>query len=109
MFARLILSLLLAAFALPAMAIVPCHDDTAPAMVMAMPASGHHSAPMAPAMPDDRAMVHACIGCIPPSTLKAGTAVTPLAKTAEIRIAGTMSFDPGKAPAPDTPPPRAEA
>jgi len=108
MFARLILSLLLAAFALPAMATVPCHDDTAPAMVMAMQAPGHHQAPT-PAMPDDRAMVHACIGCIPPSTLKTGAAATPLAKTAEIRIAGRMSFDPGKAPAPDTPPPRAEA
>lgn len=108
MFARLILSLLLAAFALPAMATVPCHDETAPAMVMAMPSPGHHPAP-APATPDDRAMVHACIGCIPPSTLKAGSAAIFLAKTVEIRIAGPMSFDPGRTPAPATPPPRAEA
>lgn len=108
MLARLILSLLLAAFALPAMATLPCHDQTAPAMVMAMPSPGHHPAP-APAMPDDRAMVHACIGCIPPSTLKAAPTAMFLAKTAEIRIAGPMRFDPGKAPAPDTPPPRAEA
>ncbi len=106
MVARLILSLLLAAFALPAMAVVPCHD-AAPAM--AMTASGHHSVPMAPVAPDDRAMVHACIGCIPPSTLKAGAADVPVLKTAGIRMAHAVRFDPGKAPAPDTPPPRAEA
>jgi hypothetical protein len=108
MLARLILSLLLAALAFPAMAAASCHD--APSPQMAMP---HHGMPM-PAAPapahDDKAVVgHACIGCIPPSTLKSGVSDGPELRTVEIRIARAATFDPGKAPAPDTPPPRAEA
>jgi hypothetical protein len=105
MIARLILSLLLAAFALPAMATVPCHDDRAPTM-MAMTVPAHHSMPAAPLAPDDRTMVHACIGCIPPSSLRTGPAAAPMLKTIEIRVATAVHFDPGKAPAPVTPPPR---
>jgi hypothetical protein len=108
MIARLILSLLLAALTLPAMAAASCHE--APATEMA---ASHHGMPM-PVAPvpghDDKAVVgHACIGCIPPSTLKSGATDAPLTTSAEIRIAHAATFDPGKAPAPDTPPPRAEA
>ncbi|MFA6115879.1 MAG: hypothetical protein WC729_17925 [Sphingomonas sp.] len=106
MIARLILSLLLAALTLPSMAAASCHE--APATEMA---ASHHGMPM-PAAPahDDKAVVgHACIGCIPPSTLKTGAAGVPVPRSAEIRVARAVTFDPGKAPAPDTPPPRAEA
>ena len=104
MLARLILSLLLAAFALPAMAASPCHDSSVP-MVMAMQGS-------APAMPvhQDKAMVtHDCIGCIPPSSLRSGADIGFLIQPPEIRIARFARLDPGKAPAPATPPPRATA
>jgi hypothetical protein len=108
MIARLILSLLLAALTLPAMAAASCHE--APATEMA---ASHHGMPM-PVTPvpghDDKAVVaHACIGCIPPSTLKSGAAAAPMMRSAQIRLARSATFDPGKAPAPDTPPPRAEA
>jgi len=104
MLARLILSLLLAAFALPAMAASPCHDSSVP-MVMSM----HHSAPATPAHDDKAVAVHNCIGCIPPSTLKSGADIASPPRPAEIRIAGLARLDPGTAPTPATPPPRAQA
>ena len=113
MIARLILSLLLAALTLPAMAAASCHEAPVTEMGATEMAVSHHGMPM-PAAPapahDDKAVVgHACIGCIPPSTLKTGAAHAPVPNSAEIRIARAATFDPGKAPAPDTPPPRAEA
>ena len=76
MLARLILALLLAAFAFPAVAPAACHDAPASrghAAVMDMAAmggtheaiSGHrpdHEAPDRKATP-----LHGCIGCVPPS------------------------------------------
>ncbi len=61
MLPRLILTLLLAAFTLPGMA-AACHDG-APA-VNAVHQRMHHMPPG----DQDKASVHACIGCIPPST-----------------------------------------
>jgi len=104
MLVRLILSLLLAAFTLPAMATGPCHDTPTP---MAMAAG--HSMPAAPAHGDKAIVAHDCIGCIPPSTLKNGADIASPLKRAEIRITGFARLNPGKAPAPATPPPRAEA
>ena len=80
MLARLILALLLAAFAFPAVAPAACHDASASrrsAAVMDMPAmggmqeatSGHrpdHEAPDRKATP-----LHGCIGCVPPSNWNA--------------------------------------
>ena len=104
MLARLILSLLLAAFTLPAMATGPCHDMPTP---MAMAAG--HSMPAAPAHQDKAIVAHDCLGCIPPSSLKSGADLASPLKRAEIRIAEFARLDPGKAPAPATPPPRANA
>jgi hypothetical protein len=80
MLARLILALLLAAFAFPAVAPAACHDASASrghAVVMDMAAmggtheaiSGHrpdHEAPDRKATP-----LHGCIGCVPPSNWNA--------------------------------------
>jgi hypothetical protein len=80
MLARLILALLLAAFAFPAVAPAACHDAPASrghGVVMDMAAmggtheavSGHrpdHEAPDRKATP-----LHGCIGCVPPSNWNA--------------------------------------
>jgi hypothetical protein len=104
MLVRLILSLLLAAFTLPAMASAPCHDTPAP---MAMAAG--HSMPAMPVHQDKAIALHDCMGCIPPSSLKSGADLGAPLQPAEIRIAGFARLNPGKAPAPATPPPRTEA
>ena len=104
MLVRLILSLLLAAFTLPAMASAPCHDTPAP---MAMAAG--HSMPAMPTHENKAIVLHDCMGCIPPSSLKSGADIGAPLRPAEIRIAGFTRLDPGTAPAPATPPPRARA
>ncbi|MEO9129835.1 MAG: hypothetical protein ABI240_01370 [Sphingomonas sp.] len=109
MLARLILLLLLAAFTLPAMAASPCHDSSVP---MAMPA--HHSMPAIPARGDsghdDRAIVaHACIGCIPPSSLRSGADIARPIESGEMRLVRFTRLDAGRALPPATPPPRSEA
>jgi hypothetical protein len=106
MLARLILSLLLAAFALPAMAASPCHDALAP---MAMAAN--HSMPTAPAREghDDHAIVaHACIGCIPPSSLRSAEIARPMESRA-IPVVRFAQLVAGRASPPATPPPRTKA
>jgi hypothetical protein len=76
MLARLILALLLAAFAFPAVAPAACHDASASrghAVVMDMAAmSGTHDAMSDHRRdheaPDRKATpLHGCIGCVPPS------------------------------------------
>ena len=104
MLARLILSLLLAAFTLPAMAAAPCHDTSAP-----MTMTAGHSMPATPTHDDKAVVAHNCLGCSPPSSLKSGADLGAPVQPAEIRIAGFARLNPGKAPAPATPPPRAEA
>jgi hypothetical protein len=74
---------------------------------MAMAAG--HSMPAAPTHDDKAVVAHACIGCIPPSSLRSGADIASPIKRTEIRIAGFARLNPGKAPAPATPPPRAEA
>jgi len=101
MLARLILALMLAAFALPA-ATMPCHD--AP-MAMSGVAMAHHG-DVAPA----RAIAaHACIGCVPPSSWRTGTLdrLMPLSRPLQrIRVA---TLDVGPAAPPAIPPPKSEA
>jgi hypothetical protein len=102
MFARLILALLLAAFALPALADGPCH--VAPTR-MAM----HHAGHGLPAG-DDRATVpHVCIGCIPPASLATRAPTAPVASTAIARRIVAAAFDPASGTAPALPPPRRNA
>lgn len=76
MLARLILALLLAAFAFPAVAPAACHDASASpghGVVMDMPAmSGTQEAMPDHEAPDRKATpLHGCIGCVPPSNWNA--------------------------------------
>jgi hypothetical protein len=103
MLLRLILGLLMAVLAMPAMAHSGCHDG--------MPMAGavpHHamSMPMPMSKHDGAAAEHACAGCIPPSTWRSGMivrAVLPPAMPLAARIA-TLDLAPSAPPA--TPPPR---
>ena len=100
MFARPILALLLAAFALPALANGPCHDAPQPAM------AGHRPAHGMPA-PDERATVpHVCIGCIPPASVRPVTLAPPLLAPAAPRRIVAVTLDPGVGIPPALPPPR---
>ena len=76
MLARLILALLLAAFAFPAGAPAACHDVSAPRghdVVMDMAAMGGAHEAISSHRPDHEAPdrkatpLHGCIGCVPPS------------------------------------------
>jgi hypothetical protein len=76
MFARLILALLLAAFAFPAVAPAACHDASASrghGVVMDMAAMGGAQEAMSDhrrdrGAPDQKVTpLHGCIGCVPPS------------------------------------------
>ena len=109
MLVRLILSLLLAAFTLPSMAASGCHEAPA-AMTMAP----HHAMPAAPrhenGKHDPAAIVaHACIGCIPPSSMTPRTLSHPPIARDIGRIDLIAPFEARTALAPATPPPRAEA
>ncbi|MEG3088135.1 hypothetical protein [Sphingomonas sp. PB4P5] len=106
MIARLILVLLLACLALPAMAAAPCHDGSGEMAGMAMP----HARPAPSDEPEHKAVaVHACMGCIPPATLlrAALAARLPLATLPPARA--LVRFDRGRMTPPATPPPRAGA
>ena len=104
MFARLILSLLLAAFALPAMAASRCHD--APAAIVMAP---HHSMPATPGRDDGAIMAHACIGCIPPSSMEPRAIAHPMIPRDIVLVEIVSRFDTGRPAAPATPPPRTQA
>jgi hypothetical protein len=70
-----------------------------------MTTRAHHSMPATPRH-EDKAVLHACIGCIPPSSLKTGGALAPLPPSSDIRVARVVPFRSGGASAPATPPPR---
>ncbi len=104
MLLRLILALLMAALAMPAMASHGCHDDMPAATVASHMMT--KSAPMPMGKHDGTAAEHVCAGCIPPSTWRSHVparrvlvAALPLAS----RIA-TLDLAPQAPPA--TPPPR---
>ena len=104
MFARLILALLLTAFALPAMANGPCHD--APVRAQMAMAGMHHDTP-APLRHDDRSTVsHVCLGCIPPASLATRVLTGPLAVAVAPRRIAASAFDPNTGIPPALPPPR---
>jgi hypothetical protein len=100
MFARLILALLLAAFAIPAMA----HGQSCHEMPMAAPmAQGMHHIPRQ----DDPATVpHICIGCIPPASLAARGMDAPGVTAAVPRRIVATAFAPDTGTPPALPPPR---
>jgi hypothetical protein len=103
MLMRLILGLLIAALAMPAMAKSGCHDDMPATIAMSRHAM---SMPMPTGKHDGTAAEHVCAGCIPPSTWRSGViahAVLPPAMQPMVRIA-TPDLAPSAPPA--TPPPR---
>ena len=103
MIARLILALLLAAFALPALANGPCHD--AP-VAKAAPHHATHGVPR----PDDRAAVtHVCIGCIPPASLDSRMIVARLPVDTSPHALAASVFAPRSGTPPTLPPPRQDA
>lgn len=103
MLARLILVVMLCAFALPALANGPCHD--APTAVM--PAM-HHS-DTAPVRDDRASLSHVCLGCIPPASLAARAIAAPSARAGVARRIVASVFDPAAGLPPALPPPRREA
>lgn len=101
MIARLILALLLAAFAIPAGASVPACHDTPPAAMVG------HAMPDMPAVPDHKAAAaHVCIGCIPPSDWAGGHLGDRLRPGAANPVGGVMRLDLGAGWPPALPPPR---
>lgn len=111
MIARLILALLIAAFALPAMAITPCHgsghDESGTMAGMEM---RHDTPAPAPVRDHDAAIaVHSCMGCIPPASLVRPAFAAPLRPESAILVAPLARFDARPASPPATPPPRMDA
>ena len=101
----MILALLLAAFAIPAVANGPCHDAPDASMSAAME---HGSHPMP--RPDDRATVpHVCIGCIPPASLAVAAVAAPALQAVLPRAVRAAAFDPATGAPPALPPPRRDA
>lgn len=105
MLARLILALLLAAFAMPASATAACHDATA---VHAMPMAMSMAMPMAmdPAPEQKATPPHGCIGCVPPSNWSAARLVGPVPRTAAAMIERVAVLDLRDGGAPALRPPR---
>jgi hypothetical protein len=103
MLLRLILGILIAALAMPAMAKSGCHDD----MPMAV-ASSHHAAPMSMPMSkhDGTAAEHVCAGCIPPSTWRSGMIAHAALPPAMPSPAHVTRLDLAPSAPPATPPPR---
>ena len=103
MIARLLLMLLLAGLALPAMAAAPCHGGGVDMVGMAMP----YSMP-APATEHDRqaVAVHACLGYIPPAMFIRAAVAAPAPRIAVRRRLMVVAFNPGRTGPPATPPPR---
>ncbi|RZM34989.1 MAG: hypothetical protein EOP67_14130 [Sphingomonas sp.] len=95
MLIRLILALMLAAFAFPASAPAACHD--APAT---------HMMPMDHAPEQKATPPHGCIGCVPPSNWNAARILAPAPRTAPATIERAAVLDLGRTIAPDLRPPR---
>ncbi|CAN5310152.1 hypothetical protein BH10PSE14_BH10PSE14_40030 [soil metagenome] len=103
MLLRLILAMLIAALAMPAMARSGCHDNMPVAVAMTSPA-------MAPSMPmekhDSTAAEHVCAGCIPPSSWQSGVTPAPMLTPAVPLASRIATLDLAPPAPPATPPPR---
>lgn len=103
---RLLLTLLIACLALPAVAVEACAP---PPQDAAMAMHGHH-APPAPVDEDqtpDTAAQHGCIGCVPPLAVSALPAGAPLITRPFADRPPTLNIAPPYGPTP--PPPRLHA
>jgi len=106
MIARLILMLLLAGLALPAMARAPCHDGSAEMAGTTM----SHAMPKPNDEPERKLVaVHACMGCIPPASLLRAGLAAPRPIAAMTPMARLVRFDRRRMTPPATPPPRRDA
>ena len=110
-FARMILALLLAAFAFPAMANGPCHDSPAmmPGMMMSAMAApmAHHQNAQHDRSDQPRSMAaHVCIGCIPPAMIAPRPVSTPFTYAPVRRAIAAAAFPAGLSAPPILPPPR---
>jgi hypothetical protein len=104
MLLRLLLGILIAALAMPAMAKSGCHDDVPMAV-----GSSHHAMSMPMSKHDGTAAEHVCAGCIPPSTWRSAMithAALPPAMPSPARVTA-LDLAPSAPPA--TPPPRRSA
>jgi hypothetical protein len=98
---RLLLALLAAALALPAVAPAACHDAAQPA-----PSAHHATMPGHPAPHGDAEAVHGCIGCIPPSDWLRAPVVAAIRVAPPVRVARVTTLDIGRGSPPALPPPR---
>jgi len=110
-FARMILALLLAAFAFPAMASGPCHASPAmmPGMMMAAMAApmAHRQNAQHDRSDQPRSMAaHVCIGCIPPAMIAPRPVSTPFTYAPMRRAIAVTAFAAGRSAPPILPPPR---
>ncbi len=106
MIARLILALLLAAFAVPAAAPAACHDASTPTRhaMMTMAVDTPHPSDT---MPDRKAVpLHGCIGCIPPSNWIGARVAAVAPADAPVLVERAAVLDIGLIAAPVPPPPR---
>jgi hypothetical protein len=118
MIARLILALLVATFAFPAIAPAACHDASRPAPHVSMAAmngvdatSHDHLMPdhrrSDRKTPDDRAAPpHGCIGCVPPSSWSSARIVGVVPRDAVTLVEHAAVFRLGTGGAPGLRPPR---
>jgi hypothetical protein len=104
MLLRLILGILIAALAMPAMAKSGCHDDM-PATV----AMNHRAMSMPMSKHDGTANEHVCAGCIPPSTWRSGVITRAALPSATPAVARIAKLDLAPPAPPATPPPRRSA
>lgn len=103
MFARLVLTLLMLAFAVPAPALAACHP--APAPVTTATHHGQHD----PAPVEKHVMPDLCIGCVAPATLGSARLAPPPGFAAPSLTDTASTGAPlGHGP-PATPPPRSAA
>lgn len=101
MLARLILALLLAAFATPAAVAAPaCHGET-PAVT-----THHADHRPAPAPQENEATAHMCIGCVPLADWLGARVAAPTIPAGPMPAIRAERMDLGQASAPALPPPR---
>jgi hypothetical protein len=109
MFARMILALLLAAFAVPAVANGPCQDAPQPQMAATMAGAMSHGSHHTPRRDDHATVPHVCIGCIPPASLAVAAVEGRALRVAVPRRIFVAAFDPAAGVPPALPPPRRDA
>jgi hypothetical protein len=97
---RFLLALLLASFAVPAMAVEPaCHGG---GDAMAMPTMHHDGTPA----PDATAPAHVCAGCVPLADWLGEQVPAPILPPAIGAVARVTMLDTGRDGPPALPPPR---